>query len=47
MSFIFSEEEGWRTYVIKLSKYFICSNTAVVLYVNSLQDAFKSKDQML
>lgn len=47
MSFIFSEKEGWRNYVTKLPKYFICSNTSAVLYVNSLPDAFKTKDQVL
>lgn len=42
MSFIFSEE-GWRIYLIKLSKHFICSDTSVVLYVNSLPSAFETR----
>lgn len=44
MYFIFPEEESWRNNLMNLFKYFVCSNSSVVLYANSLSDAFEIKD---
>lgn len=47
MYFIFSEEESCRNNLMNLFKYFVCSNSSVVLYANNLLDTFEIKDQGL